>query len=328
MMHTEQAKQAEKPRRKTKATEKNESTDEKKPETKKDPRPDFLDNPEKPITVRDIGKALQYYSKYHNNLINICKKIYSGKNGIKALNLGDGEDPKEKFNQLNKKYCQELRDLQKFIVKVKKSEKRTYNVKNRKAGFLGPKFFRKDLVDFFKEADLGPAYAVKDEKFVPTQKKLNQELELFLGQRVTSTSLLTPLFNIYIKRNKSMVLKNGQCIKFTPLMRKYFSRISGEVEKVMKEKRKQIEEQVKNGTLPASELEKVPEFDMDCFRRPRLHTLVKFLTVKTEELTDKEKDFLKNPATLARLKYEQEIVSATNRYYNENPEVLEKSSGN
>lgn len=278
--------------------------------TKKIQRPTFLDNEDEKVTMKDIKKALNYYVKIHNLLMKTQKRVSTN---------GKNSTEREELNKFNLKFCQELRDFDKQLMKVKKNEKRKMNKNgNRNAGFLGPKIFKPALVNFFKdkEVDLGPMCYMKDGKIVESDKPLKSELTLFLNNRITSSSLLTPLFNIYIKRNKDMILKdNAQCIKFTAPMRKYFAEACKEVEKVMKAEKKEIEERVKKGELKPEVLNKVYDFSLERFRRPRLQTLIKFLTVPTEELTQKEKELLESQETLSRLKYEQEIVSVTNKFY-------------
>ncbi|MEM5804174.1 MAG: hypothetical protein QW350_05575 [Candidatus Aenigmatarchaeota archaeon] len=294
--------------------------------SKKIQRPSFLDNEDEKVTMKDIKKALNYYVKVHNALMNAQRRIsVNGKNRIE----------REELHQFNLKFCQELRDFDKQLMKIKKNEKRRVNRdRNRNAGFLGPKVFKPALINFFKdkEVDLGPMCYMKDGKIVESDKPLKSELSLFLNSRITSSSLLTPLFNIYIKRNKDMILKdNAQCIKFTAPMRKYFGEACKEVEKVMKAEKKEIEERIKKGELKPNVLNKVYDFSLERFRRPRLQTLIKFLTVPTEELSQKEKELLESPETLTRLKYEQEIVSLTNKFYrnekNEEEENEEEENG-
>lgn len=268
-------------------------------------RPAFLDSPQETLTLKDFRKALSYYASMHNMILSAQKKEMSS-------------EERARLRQFNAVFCQELQKLANYVPLIQKP-KRKRTVKNARAGFLEPKYFAPEIVEFFKEVDLGKKCVVKDGKIVATKEDLKKSLGLFLKHGVTSSSLLTPLFSIYIKLNSDeLVCKdNGQCIKFNAAMRKYFEGVCKKIEKDVEEQRKEIAEQVKRGQLPESALQKIPPFDLNKFRRPRLQTLIKYMTVPKESLSEEKLNFLKSPETYKSLKAEQEVVSLANQYYNQ-----------
>ena len=115
------------------------------------------------------------------------------------------------FSQLGK----EITGLKKHY---KEHGKRKKRVRRGTAGFKNPIVINDNMVNFFREANLGPAVPTD-----PASGPLNQRLML-IQNRITTRAIMTPAFNIYAHVNGMQKdPANRQFLASTPLMDKYFS---------------------------------------------------------------------------------------------------------
>jgi hypothetical protein len=268
------------------------------PSTKRKPkelqRPELLDKPsDKEITIKDLRTAKDYTLKEIDRLLVIYKKFITS-NGNQELK----STSREEYNAIKKKLKSDINTIFNLSISMKKRRRNGNNTGNK--GFLVPKYFKPELINFIKEEanSFGNyCYFDENEKPIETNEKIVSKLSLLMKENITATSLLTALFHIYIKRNEESMLVNDQkqFIKFTPAMKKYFSGYKDAMLDLIRKKK---------GTVQPNEI------NFDKFPTVRLQTLFSVLIDKDK--TNSEK--LKSANVIESLKREQDFVSSTNSY--------------
>ena len=273
------------------------------------------------LTPKEFGEKLDALAKHHNNLMKLASKVYAlGK--TQRLQYPNG-------SQVGRK---ELRTLSSQFVKELKSCKKNYTAHGKRskrvrraggsAGFKNPIKVTENMQRFLAEANLGPSGVIyKDEvnkkgelvrvpfDLDPASAPLNTLLAA--GQAgVTTRAIMTPLFNIYVATNamqKDPV--NRQFLTATPQMNQYFqptyARLAAKPQKYQK-----------NKATGGEDLSKpLPKFDPNHFRFASIQSIVADNTVPAATLSAEEQAYLANPAVVARLAEEQQIVSDVLKVY-------------
>ena len=213
------------------------------------------------VSEHDTTKTLCDY--IINNVIDICLTIpYAGANMIVELKYGIV--PRENL-ELNFE-------------------------SNETCDFQRPILVTDNMINFFKEANLGP-YDPSDPKSIPLIKFLS-----ISHNGISSRSMLIKLFNMYIKINNLSI--NG-LISSTPLMDKYFHDTYKHLESLPEKFTRQGDP--------------IPKFDPRGFKFTFLSAIINHDTVKNNDLSDEERETLEGFSE--RIKQENKLVGNTFSYY-------------
>jgi hypothetical protein len=269
-------------------------------------RPQFLSDVSmrKEILTKDIKELLAYLRKEFTEILKAHKHYIEKEKSI----------PQE-FKTRKNKFLTDMNQLY-FLhpLAIKNERRKKINANGRVGkGFLTPKCFNKDLTSFIQEAknEFGRSFYLDEKGNLVEEKTFIIDKFPYLRIGITATSLLTILFHIYIKRNYTTMFipENPSCIKFTPLMKKYFEKYKEPMEKLIKEKNRQKGKEENEG-LP---------INFDNFPLIRLQNLFSLLIDRNPE-EDKRKG-LEDPQTKEMILEEQLRLSKIN-------EILKKNHSN
>jgi hypothetical protein len=250
-------------------------------------------------TVNEKGEILKAISdviKDTKKLFNISREVYKGNPLVVNDQLVTPSDVQSWKSEL----IENLKKIRSDVRALKVMKKRAVN-KERKAtgGLNGPSFFDMRFVEFFREANLGPAYRFDPttNTYVEIDKDLRNQLKLFLSTGIVRSSSLTTLFTIYFNTHPDVVCPNDrQYIRADELMEKHF----GEVFKTFE------------------------NFDKNHFPRTTTTVIAYRFVIKKANLTDEQKKLLEsNQEAIAK---EAEVVKDTNAYYKQKRQAEEKQA--
>ena len=255
------------------------------------------------LTPKEFGEKLDALAKHHNNLMKLASKVYAlGK--TQRLQYPNG-------SQVGRK---ELRTLSSQFVKELKSCKKNYTAHGKRskrkrraggsAGFKNPIKVTPNMQQFFANANLGPS-----DPSNPNSAPLNTLLAVG-ANGITTRAIMTPLFNIYAHVNQMQKdPANKQFLTATPQMNQYFQQTYANL--AAKPQKYQ-----KNKATGGEDLSKpLPKFDPNHFRFASIQSIVADNTVPAATLSAEEQAYLANPAVVARLAEEQQIVSDVLKVY-------------
>lgn len=240
---------------------------------------------EKNKILKDLSDVIDLTKK----LFNISRRVYKGETVLVSDNHVVTASDIQSYRSLLVSKLQEIRsDVRSLRVMKKRTVKSVIGERKTTGGLNGPTLFDMKLVEFFREANLGPAYHLdpNTNKYVEIDVDLKNQLKLFLSTGMIRSSSLTTLFTIYINTHPDIVNPNErQYIKADTLMEKHF----GDVFKTFE------------------------NFDKNRFLRTMTTAIAYRFVIKKDKLTDDQKKLLEsNQETINR---EADVVKETNAYY-------------
>jgi hypothetical protein len=233
-----------------------------------------------------ILKDLTDVTDLTKKLLNISRKVYKGETVLVGDNHVVTASDIQSYRSL---LISKLNEIRSDIRSLRVMKKRNVNSQRKTTGGLnGPTLFDMKLVEFFREARLGPAYHLdpSTNKYVEVDTDLRNQLKLFLSTGMIRSSSLTTLFTIYINTHPDIVNPNErQYIRADELMEKHF----GDVFKTFE------------------------NFDKNRFLRTMTTAIAYRFVIKKDKLTDEQKKLLEsNQDTINR---EADVIKETNAYY-------------
>lgn len=215
-------------------------------------------------------------------------------------------------------------DLKSMIEAVKKNAKdlwskvnktRTQPTNPRRAGFNMISYFVPELINCFRDLDLGPAYQKvetqgPDGKTTVEFRQLNKDIKTLLPRllkdRISNRGTLTSLFSIYKRRDPSTAdASDKKMFVVPPVMAKHLGAVLSELEELDK----------KNSQDPSFKGRRSKQlFTAEKFSAARQQTIYAKCTRK-DDLTEEELARLEDPALYEEIAAESEIVHDTCAYY-------------
>lgn len=261
------------------------------------------------ISNKDFSVKLVEISKSVDDLVELAVQVGALEKG-QRLQLPDGRQVgKRELRSATSQVVQTIRDLRKFHKAALRAKKRisvdpeTGEPVRRGGGFSLPIKVSDELKNFFATANLGPVDPTD-----PKSPSLSSQLVLLTQAGITSPSLLTPLFSIYVNRNNLQDKEQRNYLHADEHMKKH---LGGTLSRLQKEIQPHQSKPSKNGK-PARML---PGFNPSNFPYYYLQNIVQSNKVS---MTKEETATLAADAGVsARLAQEQQLVSAILDSYRE-----------
>lgn len=261
--------------------------------------------------------------KGFSDLLKLYEQVFTSPTG--SVTLDTRTITRKDLGSYRNACLKQLDELNAIYARDTKRNKKKGNKNNKKKTGSNPMYLpiyiNSLLVKYFKSIDLGKAYRLKDENdetsFVEYNSDLKKCLPLLLEKGIASSALLTPLFIIITKLYKFQDDKNRQFVIPDKNFSDHFGRIFEDVERERHEKLALLNEQLKNATddntrrkLQAEIADETKKtLDPNRFRSVRFQTIVS--RCRAKELTEEQKELLKDPEIIRRMNEEQNIVSQT-----------------
>ena len=156
-------------------------------------------------TPEEFNTKIDEFEEKGRQLIDLALKL--GANGDNPIMSNGQRLGKKELRSLQSQHFKDLKVLKKFYASASKAKGKRKRVvkpgeekKESKAGFSNPMFVSAKLREFFTKANLGP---VDPSRPVGVDNpELIKYLPLLTERGVTNSALLTPLFSIYVNRNR------------------------------------------------------------------------------------------------------------------------------
>lgn len=182
-----------------------------------------IEEAEKQLSKKSKAKALKSeidsLKDLYTKISFISQKVSSLKSG-EHYNIGEKRLGHQQVISMHKYFKSRLDSLSHFN-KAKKNKEQKDNITEVREKLS---YYSEDLINFFKNADLGYVY---DENCNKTNKKLKDELKLFFESRLGFFRKgLTKLLSIYNRVNNTQEASiKGKPYKITDLEWKYFKNV-------------------------------------------------------------------------------------------------------
>ena len=270
-----------------------------------------------------FGEILEHLSTQLTRLFTLTGEVAKLQKGERLKFQSGQEIGKREVRSLQSQFVRELKSLRKYYAAAKKPKK---NNRQRRpfTGFGMPIYIDKDLREFFRRADLGPALrpTAWDAKGNPTaydqdSNHLKAYLALILENGITARGMLTPLFNIYVRVNRMPYTDgNRTYLKATPEMHEFFRK---DFDRLRQQDEAQPRQETVTTKLPTGEKKKekvsIAPFDPNRFRYSDIMRILSFHWVPVDQLSEDQRAALEDAQVRERLTMEQHLVSDTNACY-------------
>jgi hypothetical protein len=261
------------------------------------------------VSNKDFSSRLTDISKSVDDLVELAVQVGGLEKG-QRLQLPDGRQVgKRELRSAASQVVQTIRDLRKYHKAALRTKKRvsidpaTGEPIRRGGGFSLPIRVTDELKNFFATANLGPV-----DPSDPKSPSLSSQLFLLTQAGVTSPSLLTPLFSIYVNRNGLQDKEQRNILHCDDHMRKH---LSNTLTRLQKEIQPHQSKPSKSGK-PARML---PGFNPASFPYYYLQNIVQ--ANKVSMTKDETAALASDTSVSTRLQQEQQLVSAILDSYRE-----------
>lgn len=250
-----------------------------------------VEKPDYDIDNKSFGEKLKALAAQHKNLITIALSVGGLKKGAKLDYKGQGKIGRKELRSLSTKHTTAVKSLKKNYVAHGRRRK-TKRRKTTSSGLNSPVRVSDTLRQFFSTADLGPINPND-----PNSAPLTSVLSL-VPAGVTSRSMLTVLFNIYVKRNQmARDPAHKSYLTATPQMAAAFSQSFAS--------RKGLPQVFKSGKPRP-----IPFGDPNKFLYVDLQDIIKDNVIPKTSLSAADLAALDAPPTKERIAQEQQAASA------------------
>ena len=283
------------------------------------------------VTTQKFRQHLEGLISQFNDIIKLTtdvaqigkgeKRVLSSEE-LQVFGLREALVGRRELRSIQSQFARELKSLSKFFTAAKKP-RRARSERKPFTGFGIPIFISKELQNFFRAVNLGPALMAtatdvkgRPTESAPAEQQLSFYLQLLLEQGITARGMLTPLFNIYVRVN-NMAYRDGNrtYLRATKEMYQFFGENFKEL--TQRDKATQRVEKVRRkvGGQTITESLPLPPFDPARFRYSDIMRILSFHWLAAKLLTEPQKTALADEQTRSRLLEEQQLVSMTNACY-------------
>jgi hypothetical protein len=267
----------------------------------------------------NINNRQKQFKEDLKNLNFLSEKIYTSP-GFKFTSPAGKNYNKSDLKRFFSRISKDFDEIIKLVSKDKSKKGSKTKKNNSNNPMFAPKYISSNLVEYFKNINLGHAYIQNKDGVFEDKGDLKEYLHLFFDDNLTTCALMTPLFCIATKLNKLQDSNNAQFIVPDKIFDKHFGKIFTELENERKEEEKMLEKKRLNASpedkreidLALSKLKK-KEIDPKKIRSVRFQTIVSKNTEK--DLSSNQRELIKEEKTIKQLNDEQKIVSGTLKYY-------------
>ena len=142
-----------------------------------------------PLTTRQFSDLVKYYQSTHKAIVRLTALVNKVP-GNQTLRIGEHTIKKKDVSEYSNAYVSQLGDLRKVFANRKRKTTRNNSQ-------LNSLFYVSDqLVAFYKGANLGPLDPAS-----PKSGKLADHIDILIGQRMSTSGILTSLISRYIDAN-------------------------------------------------------------------------------------------------------------------------------
>lgn len=142
-----------------------------------------------PLTTRQFSDLVKYYQSTHKAIVRLTALVNKVP-GNQTLRVGEHTIKKKDVSEYSNAYVSQLGDLRKVFANRKRKTTRNNSQ-------LNSLFYVSDqLVAFYKGANLGPLDPAS-----PKSGKLADHIDILIGQRMSTSGILTSLISRYIDAN-------------------------------------------------------------------------------------------------------------------------------